>query len=1002
MRNSIFKLFSLFVSLLLTTSLFAQAPRTVTGIVTDSSGEALIGANVIEKGTTNGVITDINGAYKLDVRNNAVLEFSYIGYEKKEIKVGTSNTIDVTLSDDSQTLDDVVVVGYGVQRKITTTGAVSKVEGDVLNRMTVTDTKKALHGLTPGITVVDRGGAPGGDDTDIYLRGVGTTGNNKPLVLVDGIEMALQDVPATEVESISVLKDAASASIYGSRAAHGVILVTTKRGQEGKMKVSYDGYIGFQDRATKPELVSARDYMEMVNEAQSNSGRQLMYTEDDILATLRGEKPYINYLDEVYKTAYVTEHTVKLTGGNESSKYMASFNYLDQPGLTANTEFKRYNFRMNADIKVNNYVKFSSDISYRHNERLWPEGLGDAQYHAWTMNPTTPIRYENGNYALSQNRNAVAITDLNVVGRDDYMADALVGQLKLDIEPVKDLILTGAVSLNALWDRRKIHKKNYKFYDGDDNYVTQRNAQNGVSDARNNRYELTLRFLANYKKKIAEDHDLAFLYGMEQKSYRNYYSKAERRNLISDDLPDVDLGSASNQYANGNPSLWGINSFFGRINYGYKDRYLFEANIRADGSSRFAKGHKWGVFPSFSAAWRISEEAFMREVTFVDNLKLRASWGQTGNERIDAFLYLPQYATEDIVMNGELETGVIQKKMANPDVTWETVEVTNFGLDFSFLNNMIYGEVDIYRKDTKDILLFLKIPQFIGLEAPPQNAGVVRNSGIETMLGFRKKLGKVNLNTSVNFSYNKNKWVDRGTDNKSEGDRIIQQVGSPLNAFYMYKADGLFANEKELEEYKAVITSDQRGLSTLKPGDVRLVDMNGDGIIDDKDKVAFRSDIPKFIYSWNVNLDYKGFDLNMMFQGTAGGMKYFYGEWVEGASYQVFTGKHFLDRWTPENENGNAKIPRLESANNRNQNPNNSFFLKSTSYLRLKNVQLGYTIPKTVTQKWGVDKLRVYVAGSNLLTFSNLYQGMDPEVGSGRPNTFPPLKIINFGVNLVF
>lgn len=985
----------------------AQQKKTITGVVTDDLGEPIIGANVIEKGTTNGIITDIDGKFTLEVAPGAVVQVSYIGYNTQEVKVGNQSTLAIQLVEDTQALSEVVVVGYGVQRKVTTTGAVTKLEGDEINKMTVVNATKALQGLSPGITVVDRGGAPGSDDPEIYLRGVGTTGNAKPLVLVDGIEMSLSQIPSSEIENISVLKDAASASIYGSRAAHGVILVTTKRGKEGKVKLSYDGTIGFQDRAVRAEQVSAREYMTMVNEALVNSGGSIKYSEDDILATERGDDPYnhsyLNWANEVYKPTYITQHTLNLTGGSEVGRYLVSFDYLDQPGLVKNTEYQRYSYRVNTDLNIGKMLKVSSDVTYRHVDRLWPESLGSVQYDVWSMQPTSPVRYENGDYRLDkQNRNAISLMDLDVVGEDRYNMDVVYGQVKADFEPIKDLVFTGMASLNGSWDRRKIHYKNYKYYNEAGELVTQRNNPNSVKDSRNNSYQMTLRFLANYKKRFGDNHDLALLYGMEQISYRNYYSMAQRKDLISDALPDVSLGSAGSQFAEGYPTKWGINSFFGRVNYGFKDKYLFEANIRTDGSSRFAKGHKWGVFPSFSAAWRISEEGFMKNLGFVDNLKLRASWGQTGNERIDAFMYLPQYNTSNVVMNGSLVSAVYQKKMANPDVTWETVEQTNIGLDFGFLNNTIYGELDWYSKDTKDILLALGIPHFIGLDAPEQNAGVVRNSGVEAMVGFRKTFGEFTFNTSFNLAYNKNEWIDRGGDDKNISGYNIQTIGSPLNAFYIYQADGLIANEQELEEYRAKYKSDPRGMSDLHAGDVKLVDTNNDGTIDPDDRQIFASNIPKFTYGWNISGEYKGFDLSLLFQGSSGANRMMYGEWIEGPSYEAFTGVHFRDRWTEENQNGNAEMPRLEAANNRNASTYNSFFLKKTNYLRLKNAQLGYTFSKGITDKLRITKLRLYVSGSNLLTFSSLYQGLDPEGKSDRINDFPPLKIVNFGVNIIF
>lgn len=984
----------------------AQQKKTITGVVTDDLGEPIIGANVIEKGTTNGIITDIDGKFTLEVAPGAVVQVSYIGYNTQEVKVGNQSTLAIQLVEDTQALSEVVVVGYGVQRKVTTTGAVTKLEGDEINKMTVVNATKALQGLSPGITVVDRGGAPGSDDPEIYLRGVGTTGNAKPLVLVDGIEMSLSQIPSSEIENISVLKDAASASIYGSRAAHGVILVTTKRGKEGKVKLSYDGTIGFQDRAVRAEQVSAREYMTMVNEALVNSGGSIKYSEDDILATERGDDPYnhsyLNWANEVYKPTYITQHTLNLTGGSEVGRYLVSFDYLDQPGLVKNTEYQRYSYRVNTDLNIGKMLKVSSDVTYRHVDRLWPESLGSVQYDVWSMQPTSPVRYENGDYRLDkQNRNAISLMDLDVVGEDRYNMDVVYGQVKADFEPIKDLVFTGMASLNGSWDRRKIHYKNYKYYNEAGELVTQRNNPNSVKDSRNNSYQMTLRFLANYKKRFGDNHDLALLYGMEQISYRNYYSMAQRKDLISDALPDVSLGSAGSQFAEGYPTKWGINSFFGRVNYGFKDKYLFEANIRTDGSSRFAN-HKWGVFPSFSAAWRISEEGFMKNLGFVDNLKLRASWGQTGNERIDAFMYLPQYNTSNVVMNGSLVSAVYQKKMANPDVTWETVEQTNIGLDFGFLNNTIYGELDWYSKDTKDILLALGIPHFIGLDAPEQNAGVVRNSGVEAMVGFRKTFGEFTFNTSFNLAYNKNEWIDRGGDDKNISGYNIQTIGSPLNAFYIYQADGLIANEQELEEYRAKYKSDPRGMSDLHAGDVKLVDTNNDGTIDPDDRQIFASNIPKFTYGWNISGEYKGFDLSLLFQGSSGANRMMYGEWIEGPSYEAFTGVHFRDRWTEENQNGNAEMPRLEAANNRNASTYNSFFLKKTNYLRLKNAQLGYTFSKGITDKLRITKLRLYVSGSNLLTFSSLYQGLDPEGKSDRINDFPPLKIVNFGVNIIF
>ena len=712
-----------------------QQGKKVTGVVVDGTGEPVIGANVVVKGTTNGTITDFDGNYTIEgVSANDVLVISYIGYLSQEVPVGNQSMIKVTLKEDTQTLDEVVVVGYGTMKKSDVTGSISTAKGDDLVKNQSFSALDNLRGKVSGVNIFSNSSQPGAYSNRVVIRGIATiNSSSNPLYVVDGVVMENFDlVNPNDIESMEVLKDASAAAIYGARGANGVIMVTTKRGKEGKVKLSYDGTIGFQDRAVRAEQVSAREYMTMVNEALVNSGGSIKYSEDDILATERGDDPYnhsyLNWANEVYKPTYITQHTLNLTGGSEVGRYLVSFDYLDQPGLVKNTEYQRYSYRVNTDLNIGKMLKVSSDVTYRHVDRLWPESLGSVQYDVWSMQPTSPVRYENGDYRLDkQNRNAISLMDLDVVGEDRYNMDVVYGQVKADFEPIKDLVFTGMASLNGSWDRRKIHYKNYKYYNETGELVTQRNNPNSVKDSRNNSYQMTLRFLANYKKRFGDDHDLALLYGMEQISYRNYYSMAQRKDLISDALPDVSLGSAGSQFAEGYPTKWGINSFFGRVNYGFKDKYLFEANIRTDGSSRFAKGHKWGVFPSFSAAWRISEEGFMKNLGFVDNLKLRASWGQTGNERIDAFMYLPQYNTSNVVMNGSLVSAVYQKKMANPDVTWETVEQTNIGLDFGFLNNTIYGELDWYSKDTKDILLALGIPHFIGLDATEQNAGVVRN-----------------------------------------------------------------------------------------------------------------------------------------------------------------------------------------------------------------------------------------------------------------------------------
>ena len=982
--------------------------KRIIGKVTDVAGAPLPGVTVLIKGTTQGTVTNFEGEYTIsDVDEGVTLQFSFVGMRTQEHLVGRQNRLDVTMTEDAIGIDEVVAIGYGTQKKVNLTGSVAKVEGDAIAKISNPNTSKALQGLANGITVIDRGGAPGGDDPQIFIRGVGTTGNSNPLILVDGVEMSLSDVPSADIENVSVLKDAASSAIYGSRAAHGVILVTTKRGKAGKMRVSYDGYVGVQDRAIKPKAVGVREYMEMVNEASVNKGNSPIFSEDAISITESGSDPYghpyVVYPDEIYNANYITEHTLKINGGTDDGKYLLSLNYLDQPGLTNKTSYERYNLRLNTDLKIGNRFDFGADIQYRHLERDWPGGLGSAQAKAWSMVPTTPIRYENGNYSLDdQNDNPVAYLDPSVAGTQEYTKDEVYVQLKTSYEVAEGLSLKGMAAVNGGWTMDKNHKRTYRFYDSDNNYANTWNPQNSVRDRRTTSYRVTLRALGTYNKTFNDDHAFNLLVGAEQISYRSYYLSGKRSNLISDNMPYISLGDSEFQYADGDMQKYGLNSFFGRLNYGYKERYLFEANVRRDGSSRFAKGNKWGVFPSFSAAWRISQEEFMSTASFITNLKLRASWGQMGNERIGEFKYLPQYAVEDHVMNNNLVTGVTQYNMANADISWETVELANLGIDFSLFDGKFFGELEYYRKDTKDILLTLGIPTYIGLGAPEQNAGIVRNSGFETLLGYRKRRGDFKFTTTLNFSFNKNEWIDRASNDEHINGWVMQKEGSALNAYYIFRTDGLIANEQELEEYKSQFSEDPRGINGLKPGDIKFVDINNDNKIDKDDRQIYHSNIPRFTFGYNFNAEYKGFDLSLFFQGAAGANTYIYGEWYEGPSYGAFTGIHFRDRWTPENENGNASVPRLESAIDRNFTKYNDFFLKSNNYLRLKNAQLGYNLPVSLLQKINIERARVYLSGTNLFTISSLDQGLDPESFDGRVRAYPTTKIISLGVNLTF
>ena len=988
----------------------SQQQKSLKGTVNDVLGP-VAGASVVVKGTTNGTVTDMDGNFVLEVNNGDVLQISFIGYVTQEIKYTGQATLTVNLMEDTQKLEEVVVVGYGTQKKVNMTGAVAQIDSKALENRPVQNVSTALQGTMPGVQVTSGGGRPGQDGGTIRVRGVGTLNTADPYILVDGIETGtMNSVDPNDIESISVLKDAASAAIYGSKASNGVILITTKRGKTGKPRISYNGYVGFQKPTEMIDRISSYDYARLYSQSMIDEGLNPRFNETDIENFRNGTSPNTDWYDEAYRTGVQHSHNVSVSGGTENAKYMGSVGYLGQTGILPNADRQQFNARTNLDLKLNSRLTVRLNLAYIKNDYSDPissyaSGIsetGDPNSAASSdqiirqLNRIAPWivgRAEDGTYGTIGDGNPLAWLDVNQTV--DRKNQNFSGTLSADYKIIDGLVATVT---GSYVNNQQHYRAFQKYIQYNPNKETE---PNRLEERFTGWHRANFDALLNFDRQFGE-HGLKAMAGWHTEKYDYTYNQQFRKNFPTNDLTDIAAGDAATQKNNGYTRELAMISWFGRINYDYAGKYLLEGNIRSDASSRFADGNRWGYFPSFSAAWRISEEGFMKNLGFVDNLKLRASWGQTGNERIDAFMYLPQYNTSNVVMNGSLVSAVYQKKMANPDVTWETVEQTNIGLDFGFLNNTIYGELDWYSKDTKDILLALGIPHFIGLDAPEQNAGVVRNSGVEAMVGFRKTFGEFTFNTSFNLAYNKNEWIDRGGDDKNISGYNIQTIGSPLNAFYIYQADGLIANEQELEEYRAKYKSDPRGMSDLHAGDVKLVDTNNDGTIDPDDRQIFASNIPKFTYGWNISGEYKGFDLSLLFQGSSGANRMMYGEWIEGPSYEAFTGVHFRDRWTEENQNGNAEMPRLEAANNRNASTYNSFFLKKTNYLRLKNAQLGYTFSKDIRDKLRITKLRLYVSGSNLLTFSSLYQGLDPEGKSDRINDFPPLKIVNFGVNIIF
>ena len=1035
-RKSLF-LFLRYLLLLfvMPTELIAQS-ITISGTVTDSNKEAVIGANVLLKGTSTGTITDVEGKYQLTVPENGTLVFSSVGYTSQEIAVNKRRIINVTLSDDIMLIDEVVVVGYGVQKKKLVTGATVQVKGDNIAKLNTNNPLQAMQGQTPGVNIASTSGQPGAD-MKVTIRGLGTVGNSQPLYLIDGVGGDISTLNPADIESIDVLKDAASAAIYGAQAANGVVLITTKQGKEGKAQISFDAYYGIQNVPRTANMLNAEQYMVIMNEQAVNSGNAPYdWSQIKSIYDANGNVYDSNWVDAMFKDNATTEsYSLGVTGGSATSTYALSLGYLNQEGIVGGSDvsnYTRYNFRINSEHKLfKDLLTVGEQVSfvYKKNNGV---GVGN-QYNntlrgAFGTSPITPIYSDNNNYDSPYNDTTnsdwykgdgnpygAMMTNTNNENKNATFS----GNVYAELRPIKNLKIRTTFGAVYGSSEYRSFKPLYRFSIYDYNET-----RTSVSQNMNHSLGMTWTNTATYDWKI-KDHAFNALIGMEAYRYEGTYLSGGNGALKEgfDDWEHayVSNGTASSSTdglsASGNPHDEGRSvSYFARLGWNWKETYMINATLRSDGSSKFASGNRFGYFPSVSAGWTISNEKFMESTQgWLDFLKIRASWGQVGNQNIKNYQYLAPIKNtnthylfgsgfSDAGAAAQLATnwGAFPSRLSNPNLTWETSEQTNIGLDFGFLNNTIYGELDWYSKDTKDILLALGIPHFIGLDAPEQNAGVVRNSGVEAMVGFRKTFGEFTFNTSFNLAYNKNEWIDRGGDDKNISGYNIQTIGSPLNAFYIYQADGLIANEQELEEYRAKYKSDPRGMSDLHAGDVKLVDTNNDGTIDPDDRQIFASNIPKFTYGWNISGEYKGFDLSLLFQGSSGANRMMYGEWIEGPSYEAFTGVHFRDRWTEENQNGNAEMPRLEAANNRNASTYNSFFLKKTNYLRLKNAQLGYTFSKDIRDKLRITKLRLYVSGSNLLTFSSLYQGLDPEGKSDRINDFPPLKIVNFGVNIIF
>lgn len=1031
------------------TSLYAQE-LAVSGNVKDATGEFVIGASVLVKGTTNGTITDIDGNFTLTgLSAGSVIEVSYIGYVTQSLTVKDATPLQIVLKEDTETLDEVVVVGYGVQKKSVVTASIAKVSSDDLASTAPTRMDNALKGLAAGVTVTSSSGQPGAA-AQIRVRGIGTINNSDPLYIVDGmpIEGGLDYLNPNDIASIEVLKDAASGAVYGARAANGVILVTTKTGKIGATKVSYDFSYGWQNAWKKRDVLNASQYAMMINEGYTNAGMDPKYSNPNAYGT------GTDWQDLVFNdNAPMMNHQLSVSGANEKVSYLFSAGYYTQDGIVGGnydrSNYERLTLRSNTqytlfDEKENrnwlNSLKFTSNLSYARVESTsidanstWGSPLGSALALSPILTP-----YDEGDAAQEQ-LDKYANTEGYVPMYDPHngklfsIPGSEYGEMT---NPLANLSLPGTVGWShkfvanfsaelQIWDNLKF-KTSYgadlSFW-GDDGYTPEYYLRNGGfsthSTAFSSKYDGLVWQLENvlmYDKTI-DKHGFSVILGQSAKKTTGSYLWGSRNNINNYDRPYIDasngLAENGDRDAAGAPTETStLASLFARASYNYDERYMLQVTVRRDGSSRFGANNHYAVFPSFSLGWNLTNEKFMqRRPDWLTTTKVRLSWGKNGNENIGNFRYTVLTSAGNNAIFGASESvisGVKASGLANPDLRWEESEQLDLGLDFGFFNNALTFTADYYKKTTNGMLMTMNIPSYVGESKPIGNVGKMENSGLEMEISYKFNVADWNFRVAGNATYLKNKLIEYGNDSgwanldafQGAGTISRAQNGKPFPYFYGYKTAGIFQNYDEINAY----TNAEGGLiqPNAVPGDVRFVDVDGNGVITEDDRTDIGKGMPDWTFGFNFNASWKNFDFSMMWQGTAGNDIFDATRRTDISASNLPS--WMLERWTGEGTSN--RIPHFVLGDNVNWQ-SSDLYVYNGSYLRLKNIQLGYTLPQSITSKAFISSLRVYVAAENLLTFTQ-YHGFDPEISSGGTSlgidygVYPQARVFTVGLNLNF
>lgn len=1013
-----------------TTSLIAQQNgRTISGTITDDKGESIIGANVMVKGTTNGSITNLDGQFTLsNVPEGAVLVVSYIGYKEQTIKVGSQKDFSIKLQEDSELIDEVVVVGYAAQKKVNLTGSVSSVNmADIAEKRPITNLSSGLAGMAAGISITSDSNKPGDDNGSIMVRGQGTLNNSAPLVIIDGVESNINSVAPQDVESMSILKDAASASIYGSRAANGVILITTKKGKSGKINVDYTGYASLESIGKTVDAVSDyATYMDLMNEAYTNSKQPTRFSKETIDAWRNdaGQNPlkYPNtdWVDEVFHTALATNHNLSVSGGSEKISFYTSFGYNNNPGVIEDAGYERYSFRSNVEAKITPWLTLGTKVSgYLGKSDLGQDRIDDLFIYGVASTPGIVLRHPDGRYGGMQNLedDAQANNPLQWMGRNvgEKKDRNIRAQFNGTITPFKGLSISGSYSYE-LTDKDKWQKTNlidtWNF--DTETIVSKDSRRNNIENSNRKIERMFMDGVIRYDNKFFNKKlDLNAMVGASQEMRRDRQFIATKYDWIDSSVDVID-GATGESTTSGYHTEWAMRSYFGRINLGWESKYLVEMNLRADASSRFQKDKRWGYFPSFSAAWRIDQESFMENTRkWLDALKFRASWGELGNNYLEKeYMSIPQYAQANYVLNDGMQIGMGQLALANSNLTWESTAITNLAVDFGVLNNRLSGTVEYFYKKTSDILIDLPAPLVHGSsKLPTQNSAEVVNKGFELTLNWADKINDFHYNIGANLTFVDNKVTKyKGNEmtisDKGNKDVMIKE-GYAINTQYVLVADRIIQTQADLDYVQSLIDNapvvDGVKVDPFKTykrpelGDILYKDMDHNGIFNDDDRTPMgHGDTPRFLYNLTLGFEYKGFDFSTVMSGTGSYKVQYRTMHSSSVTYGNQIGKEIADgRWYEGRTD--ATYPKLLTGDGRNTR-NSTMWETDKSYFKIRNIQLGYSLPQQWVKAASLSRVRLFCSLENFFTFTD-FSGMDPETSK---LTYPTMRQASFGVNVSF